>query len=209
MSSTNKKVAEFEDYPTPRPLVEALFKHIDWDALRHFASYDNRPARFLEPCRGLKRNIYDLVPSDFERYYCEIQEGLNYLETDLSGIHFDIIVTNPPFSLFEEFVTKARSEAADHGFVCFLMRINALGTKKREQFWADNPPDKIIVAVPRPDFSGGGGDSCEYAWFCWDPTGILLTDSNVGRLNWDKPSKRRSKKKDNRKLTDEKESQTQ
>lgn len=95
MSSTNKKVAEFEDYPTPRPLVEALFKHIDWDALRHFASYDNRPARFLEPCRGLKRNIYDLVPSDFERYYCEIQEGLDYLETDLSGIHFDIIVTNP------------------------------------------------------------------------------------------------------------------
>ena len=138
MSSTNKKVAEFEDYPTPRPLVEALFKHIDWDALRHSASYENRPARFLEPCRGTKRNIYDLVPQDFEKYYCEIQEGLNYLETDLSAIKFDIIVTNPPFSLFEAFVTKARSEVVPHGLVGFLMRVNALGTKKREQFWADN-----------------------------------------------------------------------
>jgi hypothetical protein len=29
-------------------------------------------------------------------------------------------------------------------------------------------PD-IYVLPNRPDFSGGGGDSCEYAWFVWSP----------------------------------------
>jgi hypothetical protein len=206
MSSTNKKVIAFEDYPTPRELVSSLLLAIDWDRLRSLASAEGRAPRFLEPCRGLKRNIFDLVPEDFEKYYCEIQEGLNYLDTDLSSLKFDLIITNPPFSLFEEFVIKSRSEASTHGLVCFLMRINALGTLKREKFWEENEVDKMLVCVPRPDFSGGGDDSCEYAWFCWDPNNLLGPNKPVTRLKWDKPSKRRSKVV-KRKLTNEEESQ--
>lgn len=74
------------------------------------------------------------------------------------------VVTNPPFSLAKEFVTHAKSHADE---VFMLLRLNFLGAKKRKDWWKQHEPDAIFVLSDRPDFTGDGGDACEYGWFYW------------------------------------------
>lgn len=79
---------------------------------------------------------------------------------------YDMVLTNPPFSLAMEFIL--RSLQADTRFVAMLLRLNYLGSKKRHDFFRLNAPD-LYVIPNRPSFKGTGEtDSIEYAWFVWD-----------------------------------------
>lgn len=72
MSSTTGNVVNNENYPTPIPVVEKLLEHLVL-----------RPGdTFLEPCRGLERNIYDRINiPEHQKSWAELDEGVNYLET--------------------------------------------------------------------------------------------------------------------------------
>ena len=76
------------------------------------------------------------------------------------------VVTNPPYSLAEEFIRKARGlfPSAD---LAFLLRLNFLGSTKRLALWRDVGMPSVYVLPNRPSFTGGGTDSVEYAWFVW------------------------------------------
>ncbi|MFZ4795960.1 MAG: SAM-dependent methyltransferase [Bacteroidia bacterium] len=76
------------------------------------------------------------------------------------------IIMNPPFSLAQEFCERAISEVSKGGEVASLMRLAMLESRKREQFWNNNPCD-IYVLGKRPSFTGGKTDSTAYAWFVW------------------------------------------
>jgi hypothetical protein len=76
---------------------------------------------------------------------------------------WDVIITNPPYSLALEFIERALPLA---DVVVMLLRLNFLGGAKRAAFFRDNPPD-IYVLPNRPSFTGHGTDACEYAWFVW------------------------------------------
>jgi len=80
----------------------------------------------------------------------------------------DLILTNPPYSLAEKFARRALSEVAFDGFVCMLLRLNWLGSKKRAPFHKTYPSD-VYVLSKRPSFTGDGTDATEYAWFVWGP----------------------------------------
>ncbi|WP_434939763.1 DNA methyltransferase [Shewanella sp. HL-SH8] len=157
MSSTiGNKVAR-DDYPTPINAVEALLGQLSL-----------RPSdKFLEPCRGTK-NIFDRITlPDKQKFWAEIQEGVDYLSTDFS--QQDVIITNPPFSLTIEFLKKSLSELAIDGTLAYLQRVNFLGSKCRVDFWAEiGFPNKTPIIIPRPRFINGGSDSCEYMWMIWD-----------------------------------------
>ncbi|NOH35633.1 DNA methyltransferase [Vibrio chagasii] len=157
MSSTNGKTIPRELYPTPDECVEALLSKL---TLR---STD----KFLEPCLGTGA-IYNKVDLPVnQKSFAEIDKGIDYLTTDFGTQ--DVIITNPPFSLTEEFIRKSLSELAPDGTMAYLQRVNYLGSKKRLPFWFDiGFPPKCPIIVPRPRFVGGGSDSCEYAWFIWD-----------------------------------------
>ena len=75
---------------TPKSAVAALLNCISFRAGDHF----------MEPCR--RRNIFDPVPLLQNRKRAEIRHGRDYLAWDF-GRKFDVIITNPPFSLTEEF----------------------------------------------------------------------------------------------------------
>jgi hypothetical protein len=77
---------------------------------------------------------------------------------------YEVVMTNPPYSLAQEFI-EACFPLARH--VVMLLRINFLASEARAGFMRAFPPD-IYVLPNRPDFTGGGGDSTEYAWFHWD-----------------------------------------
>ncbi len=81
-------------------------------------------------------------------------------------LRFDVIITNPPFYLAEEFVRKALA-CADH--VAMLLRLAFLESRKREQFHQQHRAD-VYVLSRRPSFMANGAtDSCAYGWFVWGP----------------------------------------
>lgn len=203
MSSTNKKgIIENELYPTPSELAAAFSALVDWDRLEQDCLTANLPCVFIEPCKGTG-NIFDAVPLKY-KCYAELTEGLNYLDDEVVNpkLKFAATITNPPFSLTEDFLAKSLQMKQNPGFVAYLQRVNYLGSVKRNDFWANvTLPDKIIVATPRPTFAKDGTDSCEYAWLCWDPNNYIQCGNigspvgGVGILKWEKPKKKRKSSK--------------
>ena len=159
---------EYDFYPTPVTVVDSLFKHID----------QSKVQSFLEPCRA-DGVIYNRVNCCIKTY-CEIRELIpkDYLKRTMGK--FDLIVTNPPFSIAEDFLRKSIKECDDKGCVAYLLRINFLGSQKRKKLWQEiGTPNKFIVLSKRPSFTGKGTDSTEYAWFIWDRGNIINLPNGI------------------------------
>ena len=81
---------------------------------------------------------------------------------------YDIIITNPLFSLALEIIKKAIEDVKDGGYVIMLLRLNFFGSKKRYQFWQENMPKYIFVHSERMSFTDDGEtDSIEYMHAIW------------------------------------------
>jgi hypothetical protein len=154
-------------YPTPITCIDPLLARL---SLRDDMTV-------LEPCRGKARMVYDRVPLPPERkLWAEIDDGIDYLYAEFG--HVDLIITNPPFSLALEFLTKSLQEADT---VCYLLRLGFLGSQGRHNFWKDNPLTHlgVLSAKGRPSFTGDGTDNSEYGWFIWDRAGIVTEPPGV------------------------------
>lgn len=152
-----------DSYQTPVSCIKKLLPYIDLSNIN----------RFLEPCRG-KGNIYDLIPAK-HKDYCEIREGRDYLDTRFRK-RFDLIITNPPFSMWRPFLQKSLSEADT---VIYLLRLNVLGsgkTTRRAEFWNQNKPTHLFPLEQRPSFTAEGTDMTDYAFFAWDREGLITAD---------------------------------
>jgi len=127
-----------EFYPTPTKSIDSILEEIEWNVI----------TTFCEPCRG-SGAIYDKVPLlNINKYHFELSEGTDYLDYNNSK-KVDLILTNPPFSLAEKFIIKARQEAK---CVVMLQRVNFLGSQARKEFWSKNPPTHLFVLANRPKF---------------------------------------------------------
>lgn len=179
MSATNRGAvrSEHDFYRTPAWCVDALFSA--WRPL-------SRELFCLEPCAGdgclaeaaaktLDRapgghthwDTFDIVPrlpGSREHAYlsgCVVERDFLSVEPSES---YDLIITNPPYSKAREIIEHAlKFEGAD---VVMLLRLNFLASAKRAPWLQGNMPD-VYVLPNRPDFTGGGGDSIDYAWFVW------------------------------------------
>lgn len=158
MSRTTGVVRPNELYPTPRYCVDLLVKHLriedgDW---------------LLEPCAA-EGVIYDHPAfKNCKRQWAEIRRGRDYLTHEFLQ-KFDLIITNPPFSLTKEFLRRSQTQLKPGGVIAYLQRLNYLGSDARVPFWEEvGTPDKLGVITPRPRFVNNGSDSCEYGWFIWD-----------------------------------------
>lgn len=174
-------VMEKEQYPTPPWITYMLWKKL--------AEHDlaiNGP-KFFEPCAGsgsiVKATNYAMTklglfePSwaanEIDHKYeqellalkCNNTGFHNYLELPTLETKYDLIITNPPFSLAEDFIIKACQEAKT---VAMLLRINFLGTKRRVPFFQKVGLPTLYVSPKRPSFIKGTTDATEYAWFVWD-----------------------------------------
>jgi len=137
VSATNRGSVRVEGdyYPTPEWCTRLIAGKISWCEVRTVG----------EPCAGggaILRCIPNLVT-----YTREISEGLDYFKHSLPDV--DLIITNPPYNLAEEFLKRSLKEAR---CVVYLLRVNFLGSSKRKEFLTANRPSHLYVHSERPSF---------------------------------------------------------
>lgn len=143
---------EYDVYETPEWAVKCLF---DLVPIR-------KGWKYMEPCRASGR-FYNELP--IGSAWGEIREGVDYLNTPYNRV--DCIITNPPYSLAQEFVEKAHEDA---DVVIMLLRLGFLESMRREEFWKKYPLDNLITLSKRPSFTEDGKtDGAGYGFFIWDP----------------------------------------
>lgn len=96
-----------------------------------------------------------------------------------------LVIGNPPFSGAEDHIRRAMEVVLPFGTVAFILRLNFLGTIKRRDLWKEYPPTRVDVIRPRPSFTGGGTDSCEYAFFQW-VSGARNSEMRLGFVDWER-----------------------
>lgn len=184
MSSTKRggQRSPSDNYPTPSWCVH---RFLEVFLKRYPVALQHR--RWLEPGAG-EGNIIRSVNSWFDKdgptwHATELREECEPFLQKLgveqirigdyftggppqNDLPYDMIITNPPFSLAMEFIH--RSMEANTRFVAMLLRLNYIGSQKRFSFMSKFPPE-LYVIPNRPSFKGTGEtDSIEYAWFVWD-----------------------------------------
>ncbi len=180
MSATNRGARRRTNdlYETPEWLTEAIVPQL--------ARYN--PRRILEPAAGggaivrVLRRAFSTAVID----QGDISTGQDFLTHPYAG-PYDLIITNPPYSLALEFVKRALPLHASRGAVVMLLRMNWLGSQERAPWMRLHTPS-MYVTPRRPSFINGGSDATEYAWMIWDcsPARVVILntdgDSRSGKL---------------------------
>ncbi len=156
-----------DDYPTPEWVIRAI------------APYVAAGSRVLDPCCGAGRILDVFRERGAAVEGIEIQEaradearvnGHAVVTGDALSLTWpsaDLIITNPPFSMAQEFATKALASVAPGGTVALLLRLGFLEGKKRLAFHRANG-SSVFVLTSRPSFTGDGRtDASAYGWFVW------------------------------------------
>ncbi len=147
---------------TPPSAVKALlkveeFKGIGWEP----AAGCGNISRCFEP---------PLMSSDFsDQDWTYGEKGVDFLS---SHRNVDFIITNPPYSLGEQFVSHALECATK---VAFLMRLQFLESQRRAELFRRSPLKAVYVFSnrvkcysPTYDGEGPGISSQSLAWFVWE-----------------------------------------
>ena len=182
MSSTNpgakRKPRDF--YATPESSVEQL--------LRRVPELNIYGQNWLEPAVGdgaivkAVRKYWPQYQKSAEPYFTgvdiepqiESSSGLEIVRSNyllyLPEQKHHVIITNPPFFLAQCFIEHSMNLYEDgyQPVIIMLLRLGLLESKSRQGWWQGKEPDALYVLSERPDFTGGGGDSCAYAWYFWN-----------------------------------------
>jgi hypothetical protein len=202
---------EHDNYPTPAPLVEAIVERIAKYAI-------DAPTRILEPSCGDGEFVAALhkkwpnatvVGVDIR---AEVREKIEAIEAMFLNIDFlaiprsslrspDLIITNPPFSLYREFVTHALEGMRDGAIFVLLQRLGHLVGSLEAQAWWQTPmangitPARQIVSTPpifpRPSFTGKGTDQTEYCLCIWQKGHD--NGESYDPITWEKPASKRGR----------------
>ena len=170
-------------YATDPAAVDKLFAALD-----RVGKYLVKPKSFLEPCVGngniadrvlkIYPSIHDTMFTDIvDRGYPNTVVG-DFLTTDFGNRKFDLIVSNPPYSLALEFVQKCRSLLTPDGILAMFLKIQYWEGEKRQADLLNNPPAFCFPFSKRMATWNNGKPTDEngkrwattmcHAWFVWD-----------------------------------------
>lgn len=174
-TSTTRERANYDYYATPYQATEMLLDEVKFSG------------NFLEPCVG-GGHIADVI----KRYYPnECVYGIDivdrgypntlvadFLKHDFLDKKFDNVVTNPPFSLAQEFLEKSMEVVNDGGKIAMFLKIQFLEGAKRRDMFKKYPPKYIYVFSKRQNPWRNGSPVDEkgkpwsstmcFAWFVWE-----------------------------------------
>lgn len=142
------------------------------------------PAKIVECCAGdgaISNEIikeYGLLPDyiDLIQYELRPEEERNlsefgevnigdFLEVNVIDKDVNYVITNPPFSLAQEFIEHCLYLYPNAELI-FLLPLSFLGSNKRHNFWKSVPLNGIKILSHRPSFTNDGKtDSSVYGWY--------------------------------------------
>lgn len=164
--NTAYKRRESDFYPTPADVTLALMQQLNlpFDSL------------IWEPACGKNHIVDELTREGYVNAFgTDILYGDDFLDDNHTCPQGEWIITNPPFSLAEEFIRKAKSL---HTPFAFLLKAHFWNAKKRHKLFEECTPSHIYPLTWRPDFlmgtRGGGSPLMDVMWCVWSK------DVNVG-----------------------------
>lgn len=169
MSSTNRGTERLPDdaYMTPKWCVKRLL-----DVWRpNFGT-------LVEPAVGIG-NIVDVVRDrvSYPWLTYDINDSknpngvpftcVNFLTLTEQNPEVSAVITNPPYSLAEQFI-KHCNYLYPNAEIVMLLRLAFLASAKRKPLWDLVGVPDVFVLPNRPSFTNGGTDSTDYAWFVFN-----------------------------------------
>ena len=170
---TNKRV-EHDFYATNPKAVEMLLEKEEFKG------------SFLEPCVGqghIANVLKNYNPNEKVTCYDIVDRGYegtivgDFLTQEFENT-YDNIITNPPFSLAQEFLEKGMNILNDNGKIALFLKIQFLEGAKREEMYKKFPPKYIYVFRKRMATFNNGQEKDEkgkawattmcHAWFVWE-----------------------------------------
>lgn len=142
-----------DDFQTPKEAIDILIPYLkkEWIIWECACGKGNLVSAFTE--------------KGFTVFGTDILEGTNFMEGTKES--FDCIITNPPYSLKEEFLKKCYELKKPFAL---LMGLTALEGKKRGNLFREHGI-QLIIPNKRINFetpSGkGSGSWFQTAWFCY------------------------------------------
>ncbi|MEN6368300.1 MAG: hypothetical protein ABFD77_01205, partial [Thermotogota bacterium] len=123
---------------------------------------------------GLGCGQFDVYDVNYERLHSFKHDD------DYDGGPFNIIATNPPFTLGEAVVRKSLRMLAPNGCAAFLTKVAFLSTFERSKLFVQRPPAEVWLLRSRPSFTGDGKTDIaqEYAvsfWYGAELAGAMKT----------------------------------
>ena len=121
---------------------------------------------------------YNVFSSDLYNYGYGMT-GVDFLKVSKK---FDVIITNPPYSLAEQFIERSLEHAS---IVVMLLRLSFLeGQGRARGLWKHHPPHRVYICGRRPSMykvnhiGKKNGGFVAYAWYVWKK------ESTESRLEW-------------------------
>lgn len=162
-----RKASEF--YPTPADATVAL--------MRYFGSTDTTEKKLVvwEPACGdglmsrvLEDTFHSVWSTDLREATGYGHGGKDFLTIDMGGqLPPDWIITNPPFSLAEDFIKKALSITPN---VAMLLKSQYWHAAKRFKLFRDHEPARVLPLTWRPSFlekERGNSPLMDVMWVVW------------------------------------------
>lgn len=180
MSSTNRGYNRHKSdyYVTPKNDVRIFLNH--FTKINDISNDLFQDFKFLDPCCGgdklndptylsVIKELYDpkkIIGIDI-REDSKADIKTDFIKNYQPNEKYDIIISNPPFYLAEEFIEKSMELTEYGGYIILLLRLNFFGSKKRKPIFEKNMPHSCYVHHKRISFMNGATDSIEYAHFIW------------------------------------------
>ena len=140
-------------YPTPTECTIALLR-------TGLIPYG---AKVWEPACGEGHIVMVMEKHGRPCHGTDIQTGTDFLTAEFP-LGADWIVTNPPFSLADQFIEKAASFCVPFAL---LLKAHYWNSKKRKCLFDNFTPNYIFPLTWRPDFTGKGGAMIDMCWNVW------------------------------------------
>lgn len=176
-----------DDFPTPPWATRALIEHV-------IGRETVSGATCMEPACGrgymarpLQEYFSDVSSSD--AYVYGFGEKRDFLEYPFEALSHDWVITNPPFRLAEEFVSRAML-VARKGVAILARTVFLESVGRYESLFRLTPPTKFAqfserVPMVRGRVDAKASTATGYAWFVWEKG-----EASMPRLMWVPPCRR-------------------
>lgn len=176
-SATRERVGN-DYYATPLSAVEKLLDKLRIDdglSILEPSAGEGHIVKILKECCPNSEIVAnDLIKRD-SRFGIEVNGGIDFLEYNPNR-KFDVVITNPPFSLAQQFIEKAISLA--NRYVIMFAKIQLLEGLERRRLFERFPPKYVCVFSKRVNPLRNGEEFDEngkpwastmcFAWFIWE-----------------------------------------